>query len=113
MLSAIFTDAHISKECLDAAVKYAVDRSFNAISVDGDTSTNDTFSVFANGASADNGAPKIDSTSSNEYLVFRDRLTMCALELSHLIVRDGEGATKFVDIHVKVSLYLFCHIDIS
>ncbi|KAI8847418.1 ArgJ family-domain-containing protein [Chytridium lagenaria] len=98
MLSAIFTDAHVSKPCLDHAVKYVADRSFNAVSVDGDTSTNDTFLVLANGAA---GAPLIDDPTSQEFLEFRDNLLHLAKELAKLIVRDGEGATKFVEIRVK------------
>ncbi|KAJ3156880.1 hypothetical protein HDU86_003415 [Geranomyces michiganensis] len=99
MLSAVFTDASISKRCLDAATRYAADRSFNAISIDGDTSTNDTFAVLANAASK--GAAVIDDLESDTYRLFRDRLTQFAAELAKLIVRDGEGATKFVEIHVK------------
>ncbi|KAJ3170244.1 hypothetical protein HDU88_008871 [Geranomyces variabilis] len=99
MLSAVFTDASISKPCLDAATRYAADRSFNAISIDGDTSTNDTFAVLANAAS--DGVKIIDDLESDAYRLFRDRLTQFAAELAKLIVRDGEGATKFVEIHVK------------
>ncbi|KAJ3272787.1 hypothetical protein HK104_004400 [Borealophlyctis nickersoniae] len=98
MLSAVFTDAAVSKECLDAALKYAADRSFNAISIDGDTSTNDTFAVLANGAA---GGPVIDDLKSPEFTEFRDNLTAFSTELAKLIVRDGEGATKFVDIEVQ------------
>ncbi|KAJ3043975.1 hypothetical protein HDV00_003502 [Rhizophlyctis rosea] len=98
MLSSVFTDAAISKECLDAALKYAADRSFNAISVDGDTSTNDTFSVLANGAA---GGPVIDDLHSAAFLEFRDNLTAFSADLAKLIVRDGEGATKFIDIQVE------------
>ncbi|KAJ3177147.1 hypothetical protein HDU87_004639 [Geranomyces variabilis] len=99
MLSAVFTDASITKPCLDAATRYAADRSFNAISIDGDTSTNDTFAVLANAATE--GAAVIDDLESDAHRLFRDRLTQFAAELAKLIVRDGEGATKFVEIHVK------------
>ncbi|KAJ3050379.1 hypothetical protein HK097_008670 [Rhizophlyctis rosea] len=98
MLSSVFTDVAISKECLDAALKYAADRSFNAISIDGDTSTNDTFAVLANGAA---GGPVIDDLHSAAFTEFRDNLTTFSAELAKLIVRDGEGATKFVDIQVE------------
>ncbi|KAL2916381.1 Arginine biosynthesis bifunctional protein ArgJ, mitochondrial [Polyrhizophydium stewartii] len=98
LLSAVFTDASVSKPVLDAAVKFAADRSFNAISIDGDTSTNDTFAVVANGAS---DAPLIDATIGPDFDAFRDNLTAFAADLAKLIVRDGEGATKFVEIHVK------------
>ncbi|KAI8907077.1 arginine biosynthesis protein ArgJ [Powellomyces hirtus] len=103
MLSAIFTDAHITRECLDAATRYAADRSFNAISIDGDTSTNDTFAVLANGAAETDGSTTptlISDLTSRDYLAFRTHLTEFAAELAKLIVRDGEGATKFVEIHV-------------
>ncbi|KAJ3011367.1 hypothetical protein HKX48_006868 [Thoreauomyces humboldtii] len=99
MLSAVFTDAPITKACLDAATRYAADRSFNAISIDGDTSTNDTFAVLANGAAK--GVKEIDSLDSPAYLAFRKDLTEFAAELAKLIVRDGEGATKFVEINIK------------
>ncbi|KAJ3109849.1 hypothetical protein HDU97_000079 [Phlyctochytrium planicorne] len=100
MLSAVFTDANVSSKCLESAVRYAADRSFNAISVDGDTSTNDTFLVLANGAS---GGKLIDNESSTEYALFRDNLVSLSTELAKLIVRDGEGATKFVEVRVKGS----------
>lgn len=96
---AIFTDVDISQPALDSIVKYAADRSFNAISVDGDTSTNDTFIVMANGASRVKISSDIHSPS---YIAFRDELTDFAAHLAKLIVRDGEGATKFIEIRVEV-----------
>ncbi|KAF7725384.1 hypothetical protein EC973_009652 [Apophysomyces ossiformis] len=96
LLGFMVTDAEVKPELLQKALKYAVDRSFNAISVDGDMSTNDTISVLANGASG----VKIE-TEGPDYELFRDRLTEFAAELAQLVVRDGEGATKFVTIHVK------------
>ncbi|KAJ3219913.1 hypothetical protein HDU67_008442 [Dinochytrium kinnereticum] len=98
MLSAVFTDASISQKCLDSAVRYVADRSFNAVSVDGDTSTNDTFVVLANGAA---GGKIVDDISSKEFIQFRDNLLALSTELAKLIVRDGEGATKFVEIRIK------------
>ncbi|KAJ3271765.1 hypothetical protein HDV01_006373 [Terramyces sp. JEL0728] len=95
MLSATFTDAKISSELLATTVKYAADRSFNAISIDGDTSTNDTYVVLANGASNTEVKPH-----TPEYEEFKKNLTDFSIDLAKLIVRDGEGATKF--IHVKV-----------
>ncbi|KAJ3113751.1 hypothetical protein HK098_007568 [Nowakowskiella sp. JEL0407] len=100
LLSAVFIDADVSKECLDVAVKHAVDRSFNAISVDGDTSTNDTFLVYANGAG--DAAAVIEDVKSPMFKFFVDELTKFSSELSKLIVRDGEGATKLIDIVVRV-----------
>ncbi|KAJ1547415.1 hypothetical protein HK096_003043 [Nowakowskiella sp. JEL0078] len=103
LLSAIFTDARISKECLDVAVRHAVERSFNAITIDGDTSTNDTFVVFSNGAAVTGfGAqPIIDDVNSPEFAKFIEDFTLFSSDLSKLIVRDGEGATKLIDVIVK------------
>ncbi|KAI8831783.1 arginine biosynthesis protein ArgJ [Chytriomyces cf. hyalinus JEL632] len=89
MLAGIFTDAAVSKP---------LERSFNAISVDGDTSTNDTLVVLANGAA---GTKLIDNVNSNEFAQFQDNLTEFAAELAGLVVRDGEGATKFLDIQIE------------
>jgi len=98
MLSVLTTDFGISPACLKEAVKYAADRSFNSISIDGDTSTNDTFAVLANGLY---GGLRIESTASKEYEYFRQCLTDAAIELSKLIVKDGEGVTKFVTVTVE------------
>ncbi|KAI8348026.1 ArgJ family protein [Choanephora cucurbitarum] len=95
LLGFMVTDAYVKPELLQEALKYAVDRSFNSISVDGDMSTNDTISVLANGASQ----VRIESKGA-DYEAFRDHLTAFAAELAQLVVRDGEGATKFVTIHV-------------
>lgn len=100
MLGIICSDVSISQTCLDSALKFSVERSFNAISVDGDTSTNDSLAVLANGAS---GCAKITDVKSPEYLEFEKELTDFSQRLSQLIVRDGEGATKFVEIVVKVN----------
>ena len=103
MLSSVFTDCNVSQELLKVAVKNAADRSFNAISIDGDTSTNDTFAVFANGAAK---MEPITNIKSEEFAQFQSNLTYFATELAKLIVRDGEGATKFVQVKVSV-LFLF------
>ncbi|KAI8329822.1 ArgJ family protein [Chlamydoabsidia padenii] len=97
LLGFMVTDAHVGPDLLKKALTFAVDRSFNAISIDGDMSTNDTISVLANGASG----VSIQDESDPSYLLFRDRLTGFAAQLAQLVVRDGEGATKFVTIHVK------------
>jgi len=91
MLSFIVTDADVAHAELDAALRYAVHRSFNSISVDGDTSTNDMVVVLANGASG----VRPDSTQ------FRDGLLDVCTQLATAIVRDGEGATKFVEINIE------------
>ena len=91
MLSFIMTDAEIPYPELEEALRYAVHLSFNSISVDGDTSTNDMVVVLANGASG-------TRPPSN---VFRDKLTEVCTQLATAIVRDGEGASKFVEIIVE------------
>lgn len=101
LLGMIATDAAVSPKALQAALTYAVDRSFNSISVDGDMSTNDTIVVLANGASGAKEVGAQDETPA-EFVKFRDELTSFAAELAQLIVRDGEGATKFVKISVNV-----------
>ncbi|KAI8977004.1 ArgJ family protein [Mycotypha africana] len=96
LLGFMVTDAYVRPDLLKKALTHAVDRSFNSISVDGDMSTNDTISVLANGQSQ----VRIE-TEGRDYEVFRDTLTSFAAELAQLVVRDGEGATKFVTLHVK------------
>lgn len=104
LLGCILTDAAVSPQSLQNALTYAVDRSFNSISVDGDMSTNDTIVVLANGIAAD-GQPEIDeATDKVGYEVFKEELTAFATDLAKLVVRDGEGATKFVTVSVEVRL---------
>jgi glutamate N-acetyltransferase/amino-acid N-acetyltransferase len=91
MLSFIMTDGEVPYAELDESLRYAVHRSFNSISVDGDTSTNDMVVVLANGASG------VRPPSSE----FRDNLLEVCTRLATAIVRDGEGATKFVEITVE------------
>lgn len=90
MLCFITTDAEISKEQLQAATQAAADRSFNRITIDGDTSTNDTVIVLANGA-----AGPVDLEK------FQAGLDQVMLELAQRIVRDGERVTKFVEVTVE------------
>jgi glutamate N-acetyltransferase/amino-acid N-acetyltransferase len=91
MLSFIMTDAEISHAELEDSLRFAVHRSFNSISIDGDTSTNDMVVVMANGTSG--VRPKTEQ--------FRDALVDVCTELATAIVRDGEGATKFVEIQIE------------
>ncbi|KLO19118.1 arginine biosynthesis bifunctional protein ARG7 [Schizopora paradoxa] len=98
LLSAIMTDVHVAPKALQSALNYACARSFNAISVDGDMSTNDTVVVLASGAA---DALEIDEKDNESFIQFRDALTDVAKELAQLVVRDGEGATKFVTVTVK------------
>jgi glutamate N-acetyltransferase/amino-acid N-acetyltransferase len=107
LLGCIVTDAPISPRSLQNALTYAVDRSFNSISVDGEMSTNDTVLLLANGAAhgKEEQVIEIDEATDKEaYLAFRNELTDFAADLAQLVVRDGEGATKFVTITVKVCL---------
>jgi glutamate N-acetyltransferase/amino-acid N-acetyltransferase len=91
MLSFIMTDADIPHAELDETLRFAVHRSFNSISIDGDTSTNDMVVVMANGASGVRPDPE----------QFRDALLDVCTQLATAIVRDGEGATKFVEIRIE------------
>ncbi|KAI0306046.1 arginine biosynthesis ArgJ [Multifurca ochricompacta] len=108
LLGCVATDAPIAPAALQVALNYAVQRSFNAISVDGDMSTNDTVVLLANGAGVpeeENGAHEIDETRDPEaFMCFRDGLTEFMQELAQLVVRDGEGATKFVTVSVDGAL---------
>jgi glutamate N-acetyltransferase/amino-acid N-acetyltransferase len=96
MISVITTDADIPHELLKPLTKEIVEISFNQIGVDNDMSTSDTVLVFANGMS---GTPEIQADSP-EYEKFKEALTTICQELAKDIVKDGEGATKFVEISV-------------
>ena len=97
MLSVIVTDACISQPRLQKALHAAVAHSFNCISIDGDTSTNDTVLLLANGAAGHGEIVAED----DDYAAFVTALTGLSTELAQAIVRDGEGATKFVTIRVQ------------
>ena len=102
LLGIICTDAPISAPALQSLLTESVTRSFNSISIDGDTSTNDTVAILANGAGAPPLAhPVTNDSTSPDYLAMSKVLTTFAQSLSQLVVRDGEGATKFVTVHVK------------
>lgn len=96
MLGFIATDVGIAQKDLDTLMRQVADQSFNCITIDGDTSTNDSFIVMASGASEVHIAP-----NQPEYAKFAQALTEVAQELAQLIVRDGEGATKFISIVVE------------
>ncbi|KAI2608909.1 arginine biosynthesis protein ArgJ [Hypoxylon fragiforme] len=100
LLGVIATDAPISPAVISPLLKHAADRSFNSITIDGDTSTNDTVALLANGAA---GGQEIVSQDSADFKAFQDVVTDFATDLAKLIVRDGEGATKFVTIRVTES----------
>jgi len=96
MLCFITTDAAISKEALDSSLRSAVRRSFNRVSVDGDTSTNDMVIVMANGEA---GNSKIEAGSPG-YEIFSQALEGLCVDLARELARDGEGATKLVSVTV-------------
>lgn len=97
MLGYVATDAVISQPLLQAMVQYAADHSFNRITVDGDTSTNDAFIVLATGKA---GHREIVHQASAEFGQLQAAITAVAAELAKMIVRDGEGATKFITVQV-------------
>ncbi|MCE1225661.1 MAG: bifunctional glutamate N-acetyltransferase/amino-acid acetyltransferase ArgJ [Geobacteraceae bacterium] len=97
MLSFVMTDATIDPALIDSIFRRGVDRSFNAITIDGDTSTNDTCLLLANGAA---GTPVI-AAGTPEADQFARLLDEVLLDLARLIVKDGEGATKFVEIRIS------------
>lgn len=101
LLGFFVTDAPVETSALKAILTHAVDRSFNAISVDGDTSTNDTIAALANGVA---GGELITQSSGESYEILQDNITQFAESLAQLVVRDGEGATKFVEIEVQDAL---------
>lgn len=96
MLCFITTDVHITKELLDEIVKDVVNDTFNMVSVDGDTSTNDMVSVLANGLSQN----KYIERKDKNYTIFKNALYTVLEELSKAIAKDGEGATKLLTCHV-------------
>ncbi len=97
MLGYVATDARVSLPLVKRAVAYAAQHSFNCITVDGDTSTNDSFMLIATGKAA---MTEITDGDSADYLAFRDAVTDAAIVLAQAIIRDGEGATKFITVHV-------------
>ena len=98
LLAIVTSDAAVSPVCLDTALRAAANLSFNSISIDGDTSTNDTLLVLANGAA---GNPLIEDLASPDGQAFVEGLTAICQHLAKAVVRDGEGATRFVTITVR------------
>ncbi|MGY4628829.1 bifunctional glutamate N-acetyltransferase/amino-acid acetyltransferase ArgJ [Bradyrhizobium sp. USDA 4486] len=101
MLSFIFTDAPIAPAALQALLKAGVEDTFNAVTIDGDTSTSDTLLAFATGAAAAQGAPKISRASDPRLKAFVKAFNQILANLSEQVARDGEGARKLVDITVE------------
>lgn len=98
MLSCITTDAAVAAPVLKKALTEAVNVSFNMVTVDGDTSTNDTLAVLANGAA---GNSIIDQADGADYEVFAAALKEACIYLAKQVAHDGEGATKFLEVNVK------------
>ncbi|HEX4857854.1 MAG TPA: bifunctional glutamate N-acetyltransferase/amino-acid acetyltransferase ArgJ [Usitatibacteraceae bacterium] len=98
MLAFITTDALVGEDVLQDMVKEAADLSFNAITVDGDTSTNDSLILAATGKA---GNPPINGEGTAEYAALQEAVNEVAIELAQAIIRDGEGATKFMTILVE------------
>jgi glutamate N-acetyltransferase / amino-acid N-acetyltransferase len=101
MLSFVFTDAPISAPALQALLKAGVEDTFNAVTIDGDTSTSDTLLAFATGAAADNGAPKISRASDPRLKAFVKAFNEVLADLAEQVARDGEGARKLIEIVVE------------
>lgn len=97
MLGYIMTDANISKKALDRTLKGASDCSFNAITVDGDMSTNDTVMLMANGEAGN----RLIGSAGRDFDIFLKNLKAVSRELSGMIVKDGEGASKFIEVRIK------------
>ena len=101
MLSFVFTDAPISARVLQRLLTQGVADTFNAVTIDGDTSTSDTLLAFATGAAAARGAPKIADASDPRLPAFRKALDAVLANLAEQVARDGEGARKLVEIIVE------------
>jgi len=99
MLAYVFTDAAIAPGALQAMLSKSVERSFNLITVDSDTSTSDTLMAFATGAAR--GAPMIEDAADPRAAAFRRALDRLLINLAHQVVRDGEGARKFITVKVE------------
>jgi glutamate N-acetyltransferase / amino-acid N-acetyltransferase len=101
MLSFVFTDAPIAGPVLQKLLNEAVVDTFNAVTIDGDTSTSDTLLAFATAAAAARGAPKISKSSDRRLSSFRKAFATVLADLAEQVARDGEGARKLVEIEVE------------
>jgi glutamate N-acetyltransferase / amino-acid N-acetyltransferase len=101
MLSFVFTDAPIAAPALQRLLADGVADSFNAVTIDGDTSTSDTLLAFATGAAAEHGAPRIARASDPRLKAFTKALDNVLKNLAEQVARDGEGARKLVEIIVE------------
>ena len=98
MIALCATDAPIERGLLDARFRYAIDRSINMVTVDGDTSTNDTALILANGAG---GGPEISAADEPAVAALDDALAAVCVPLAKMIAKDGEGATKRIELTVS------------
>jgi glutamate N-acetyltransferase/amino-acid N-acetyltransferase len=101
LLAFMFTDAPITAGALQSLLKNCVEDTFNAVTIDGDTSTSDTLLAFATGAAAENGAPKISRASDPRLKAFAAAFRAVLGNLAEQVARDGEGARKLVEIIVE------------
>jgi glutamate N-acetyltransferase/amino-acid N-acetyltransferase len=101
MLAFVFTDAPISAPALQALLKAGVTDTFNAVTVDGDTSTSDSLMMFATGAAAAHGAPKITKAADPLLKPFVKALQGLLADLAEQVARDGEGARKLIEVIVE------------
>jgi glutamate N-acetyltransferase/amino-acid N-acetyltransferase len=101
MLSFVFTDAPLGARTLQALLTKGVGDTFNAVTIDGDTSTSDTLLAFATSASAADGAPRIDNAAEPRLKAFRAAFNAVLANLAEQVARDGEGARKLVEIRVE------------
>jgi glutamate N-acetyltransferase / amino-acid N-acetyltransferase len=97
MLGYLACDAKVAQPVLEQMVKQAADQSFNCITIDGDTSTNDSFMLIATGA----GTLEVNSVDTPEYAALAAAVTELSTFLAQAIIRDGEGATKFITVTVE------------
>jgi glutamate N-acetyltransferase/amino-acid N-acetyltransferase len=101
MLAFVFTDAPIAAAALQRLLSETVADTFNAVTIDGDTSTSDTLLAFATGTAAGRGAPRISKAGDPRLKDFRRAFTMVLANLAEQVARDGEGARKLVEIKVE------------
>src|SRR6516165_819750 len=101
MLAFVFTDAPIAAGALQSLLKAGVEDTFNAVTIDGDTSTSDTLLAFATGAAAARGAPKVSRAGDPRLKAFTTALRAVLADLAEQVARDGEGARKLVEIIVE------------
>ena len=101
MLAFVFTDAPLSAAVLQSLLKSGVEDTFNAVTIDGDTSTSDTLLAFATGAAAAKGAPTIKRASDPQLKAFAKAFQGVLADLAEQVARDGEGARKLVEVIVE------------